>query len=269
MCKNKSVESAKTDMKAMMLEMTFAEREYCQKLEVREAVSTLLHANERLSEESSSNEYKKALKSYWHSQVKHVPVYEHATLKPWQTEVLTFIWQPTHREVIGIIGQKRGDEKTFLWTYIKSHNSGRRVIVADIAISTKDIAYFLSKFPLGCKDMFLFNHSCYMTEPVAFHMLEGIKDGHKVSVKYDTKGLFFKTPNSVIVFSDDFPMTVALNKDWLSIYQIIGEELYNLTTPATEPRKLLLLIHNKNRNSTGSSNILLSILVWFPKLKWI
>ena len=54
----KSVEATKSDTEAMMLEMTQAERQYCQKLEVGETVSTLLNSNEHLSEESLSNEYK-------------------------------------------------------------------------------------------------------------------------------------------------------------------------------------------------------------------
>ena len=121
-CKKKSVEATKSDMEAMMLEMTQAERQYRQKLEVGETVSTLLNSNEHLSEDSLSNEYKKALKMYRQSQVQHVSVYEHATLKPWQKEVLTFIQQPTHREVIWVVGQKGGEGKTFLQNYIKYYS---------------------------------------------------------------------------------------------------------------------------------------------------
>ena len=61
-CKKKSVEATKSDMEAMIIEMTSAEREYRQKLEVGETVSTLLHANELLSEESLMDKYKKALR---------------------------------------------------------------------------------------------------------------------------------------------------------------------------------------------------------------
>ena len=53
-------------------------------------------------------------------------------------------------------------------------------------------------------------------------MLEGIKDGHKVSVKYENRGLFFKTLNSVMVFSNKFQMVEALNKDRWRIDEIIG-----------------------------------------------
>ena len=134
-----------------------------------------------------------------------------------------------------IVGQKGGEGKTFLQNYIKYNYSGRRVIVTDIATSTKDIAYFLSKFPLECKDIFLFNHPCSTTETIAYDMLEGIKDGHKVSAKYDTRGLFFKTPNTVIVFSNEFPMTGALKKDRWRIYEIIDEELCHKTPSTSKP----------------------------------
>ena len=99
-CKKKSAEPTTLDVKEMILEMTIAERQYRRNLEVGEAVSTLLNSNENLSEEYLADKYKKALKLYRESQVQHVPAYEHATLKLWQKEVLTFIQQPTQREVI-------------------------------------------------------------------------------------------------------------------------------------------------------------------------
>ena len=217
----------KPKLESMRLQMTSAEREYRQKLEVGKLVLTLLHTNENLSEQSLTDEYKKALKLYRQVQVQHVSVDKHAMLKPWQQKVLTLIEQPTHREVIWIVGQKGSEGKTFLQNYIKYYYSDRRVIATDIAIDTKNIAYFLSKFPLECKNIFLFNHPCSTTETVAYDMLEGIKDGHKISAKYDTWGLFFKTPNNVVVFSNKFQRTEALKKDWWKIYEIIGEELYD------------------------------------------
>ena len=175
---------------------------------------------------------------YRESQVRHIPAYEHATLKPWQKEVLTCIRQPTHREVIWVVGQKGGEGKTFLQNYIKYYYSSRRVIATDIATSTKDIVYFLSKFKLGCQDIFLFNHPSSKIETVAYGMLEGIKHGHKVSAKYDSRGLFFQTPNTVMVFSNEFPMVEALKKDRWRIYEIIGEDLYN-KSPSVTKRQLV------------------------------
>ena len=235
-CKKKSVKATKSDMETMMLKMTSAERQYRQELEVGESVSTLLRTHEHLSEQSLSNEYKKALKLYRQSQVQHVPMYENAMLKPWQKEILTLIEQPTHREVIWVVGQQGGEGKTFLQNYIKYYYSDRRVITTDIATSTKDIAHYLSKSPLECKDIFLFNHPCSTTEVVAYDLLEGIKDGYKISAKYDTRGLAFKTPNTVIVFSNSFPNMEALKKDRWRVYEIIGADLYDKTLLSTKPK---------------------------------
>ena len=241
MCLKKSLGSTKPDLQSTMFQLISSEKQYRQKLEVGKIVSTLLNSNEDLSEESLTAEYKKALKLYRQSQVQHVPVYEHATLKPWQKKVMTFIQQPTHREVIWVIGQQGGESKSFLQNYIKYHYSDRRVITTDIATGTKDIAHYLSKFPLECKDIFLFNHPCSTSETIAYDLLEGIKDGYKVSAKYDTRGLFFKTPNTVIVFSNNFPNTEALKKDRWRIYKILGEELYDKTT--TKSLRTLIKAH--------------------------
>ena len=43
-------------MEDMILEMTYAERQYGQKLEVEKAVSTLLNSNENLSESMTDND---------------------------------------------------------------------------------------------------------------------------------------------------------------------------------------------------------------------
>ena len=124
-----------------MFQLISSEKQYRQMSEVGKIVSTLLNSNEDLSEESLTAEYKKALKLYRQSQVQHVPVYENPMLKPWQKKVMTFIQQPTHREVIWVIGQQGGEGKSFLQNYIKYHYSDRRMITTDIATGTKDIAH--------------------------------------------------------------------------------------------------------------------------------
>ena len=113
-----SVEPTKPDMEDMVLELTYAERQYRQKLEVGKVVLTLVNSNDNLSEDSLTDQYKNALKLYRQSQVQHVLIYEHATLKPWQKEVLTFIQQATHWEVTRVVGQLWSEWKTFLQTCI-------------------------------------------------------------------------------------------------------------------------------------------------------
>ena len=85
--RKRSVEPTRPDMEGIMLEMTSTEREYHQKLEVGKAVSTLLHLNEHLPEESLTDENKGVLKLYGQSQIQYVSVHENATLKPWQKQV--------------------------------------------------------------------------------------------------------------------------------------------------------------------------------------
>ena len=235
-CPRKSVEPDKPDMKTMMFHMITAEREYRQTLEEGKCVSILLNMNKDLSEESLTYVYKKALKLYRQTQMQHMSVYENAVLKPRQKEVMKLIEQPTPREVIWVVGQTGGEGKTFLQNYIKYYYSDRRVITTDIATHTKNLAHFLTKFPLECKDIFLFNHPCSTTETIAYDMLEGIKDGYKISAKYDTQGLVFKTPNTVIVFSNIYPNTEALKKDRWRIYEIKGEDLNDKTALAIKPR---------------------------------
>ena len=174
-------------------------------------------------------------------------VYENATLRPWQKQVMTLIEQPTYRKVIWIVGQKGAEGKTFLQNYIKYYYRDRRVIGTDIATNANNLAHFLTKFPLECKDIFLFNHPCSTTETVAYDMLEGIKDGYTVSAKYDTQGLVFKTRNTVIVFSNGYPRTEALKKDHLRVYEIIDEDLCDKTVSLTQPRWLTLLWCNVKR----------------------
>ena len=154
---------------------------------------------------------------------------------------MTLIEQPTHREVLWIVGQKGAEGKTFLQNYIKYYYSDRRVIATDIATNAKNLAHFLTKFPLECKDIFLFNHPCSTTVTIAYDMLEGVNDGYKVSAKYDTQGLVFKTPNTVIVFSNGYPRTEALKKDCWRVYEIIDEDLCDTTVFLTTPRRLTLL----------------------------
>ena len=197
-----------------MFQLISSEKQYRMKLEVGKIVSTLLNSNEDLSGKSLTAEYKKALKLYRQSQVQRVPVYENPMLKPWHKKVMTimtFIQQPTYREVIWVIGQQGGEDKYFLQNCIKYHYSDWGVITTDIATSTKDIAHYLSKFPMECKDIFLF--PCSTAETIAYDLLEGIKDGYKVSAKYDTRELFFKTPSTLIVFSNNFPNTEALKME--------------------------------------------------------
>ena len=131
--------------------MMTAERQYRQKVGKGKMISTPLNTNKDLSEESLTDEHQRALKLYRQIQLQHMSVYENASLKPWQKEVLRFIEHPSHREFIWVVCQKGGEGKTFLQNCIKYYYSDRRVIITDIVTNTKNLAHFLTKYPLECK----------------------------------------------------------------------------------------------------------------------
>ena len=51
-------------------------------------------------------------------------------------------------------------------------------------------------------------------------MLEAIKDGTAINIKYQSEVLRFKTPNIVIVFSNDDPDVMQLSRDRWQILNI-------------------------------------------------
>ena len=150
---------------------------------------------------------------------------------------MAFINVPTQRQVIWIVGKNGNEGKTFMQNYIRYHFGERRVVMTDIAGRRKDIAHFLSKLPLECKDIFLFNHPASASNSVAYDLLEAIKDGRLLSHKYNTNTLSFKTPNTVMVFSNNHPDRSALKKDRWRIYEIREEELNDETRKSNSVKK--------------------------------
>ena len=83
-------------------------------------------------------------------------------------------------------------------------------------------------------DIFLFNVGKANTmEEVNYEVLEKIKDGKLLASKYDSKELRIRTPNVVIVFSNDSPKLKQLATDRWCIFSIFDNELKNITdTPS-------------------------------------
>ena len=51
---------------------------------------------------------------------------------------------------------------------------------------------------------------CIMHDGVNYELLEKIKNGRTVAAKFDSKELKFKTPNTVVVFSNEKPDVTEL-----------------------------------------------------------
>ena len=79
-------------------------------------------------------------------------------------------------------------------------------------------------------NMFLFDVGKGSTfEDVNYNVLEKIKNGRIVADKYNTAELKFQTPNILVVFSNEKPNTKKLSNDRWKIFQIIDEDLEDVT----------------------------------------
>ena len=209
-----------------------------EQLELGKDVANNLQEYDDIPEQSLSATHIQALELYKQSRVQHANRYENVTLRLWQHKVISFIDAPHLRQVFWIVGARGNEGKTFLQNYISNYYGSRRVVATDIAGRKKNIAHYLAKLPLECKDIFLFNHPASASEAVAYDLLEDIKDGRTRSDKYSTEQVMFKTTNTVMVFSNEHPRTEALKKDRWRIYEIIDEELYHKNPSTSKPSRL-------------------------------
>ena len=100
----------------------------------------------------------------------------------------------------------------------------QRVVKTKINSSESELAHILSRQQTFRKDIFLFNLS-RAHKDASYGFLESIKDGFVVSEKYQSKNVYIKTPNTVMVFSNSFPDTSGLSKDRWKIFEIVNDDL--------------------------------------------
>ena len=90
---------------------------------------------------------------------------------------------------------------------------------------------------LGFDNIFLFNVGKAQTfDEVNYEVLEKIKDGRILASKFDSKELKFKSPNVVVVFSNDKPDIKQLALDRWLIFSIIYGELVDNTKESLIPK---------------------------------
>jgi len=147
-------------------------------------------------------------------------------LHPWQKELLTDIDKVCDRTIIWIYGTKGGEGKTWFQKYIEIVYGERRVYGGTLSSKADNVCYALSKEMLSFKDIFLFNiarsDSEMTVQPDAYAVIEGIKDGRYFSGKYSSAQLYFKTPNTVIVFANIAPDLKRLSFDRWCVYKILS-----------------------------------------------
>jgi len=148
-------------------------------------------------------------------------------LHPWQNELLGQLDKVTDRTIIWIYGTKGGEGKTWFQRYIERIYGERRVYSGTLASKADNVCHALSKEMLSFKDIFQFNiarsDSEMTLQPDAYAVIEGIKDGCYFSGKYSSAQLYFKTPNTVIVFANIAPDLKRLSFDRWCVYKILSD----------------------------------------------
>ena len=201
--------------------------EYKNKLKLGKIVYEEIEEHE-IPEESLRREYKEAKELY----IKHKKNIDldNVILRPWQKALLNHI-KPSTREVIWVIGKHGNEGKSWFQEYMESKFGWEKVICGmDIKMKKGSICHVLSKRSLMTIDTFLFDVGKANTDDgVNYELLEKIKNGRTVASKFDSKELKFKTPNTVVVFSNEKPDVSELSKDRWKIFRIRDDDLIDVT----------------------------------------
>jgi len=221
-------------LKKYLIEKT---NEYKAKITLGKEVYLILGEGEVL-EQALPEEMKDALDIY----IKQAPEVNQSNveLKPWQKDLLEYMNHPTQRQIIWIVGKSCGEGKSWFQKYVKSVYGTRKVVSGiNLRANTASICHVLSKQPLSTADIFLFNigKAKTKTDAVNYEVLEDLKDGDAFAAKYNSQQLKIRTPNVVMVFSNEGPDTNQLAIDrWKLLY---------ITDDNLEVRQVI-----KNGNST-------------------
>ena len=147
-------------------------------------------------------------------------------LRPWQRELLNKMIA-SERDVIWVSGARGNEGKSWFQGYIETLYGYSRAVRLDICNKTSNILHALSRRPLQTTDTFLFN-DVRSQMGVNYAVLESIKDGCATSSKYGSRVLNFRTPNTVVVFSNQCPNRANLSADrWKAYYISSDGELHS------------------------------------------
>ena len=215
------------EREAILKTLKLDDVEYKNKLKLGKIVYEEIEEHE-IPEESLRREYKEAKELY----IKHKKNIDldNVILRPWQKALLEYI-KPSTREVILVIGKQGNEGKSWFQEYMESKFGWGKVICGmDIKMKKGSICHVLSKRSLMTTDTFLFDvGKANSDDEVNYELLEKIKNGRTVAAKFDSKELKFKTPNTVVVFSNEKPNVSTLSKDRWKIFRIRDDDLIDVT----------------------------------------
>ena len=147
-------------------------------------------------------------------------------LRPWQQKLLDCHVAPSDREIIWVYGEKGAEGKSWFQEYMVDYYGSRRVFQSNLDKRSDGILHTLTKRTVALIDIFIFNiPRSFAAVDVPYTLLEEIKDGQAISSKYDSKILRFKTPNIVVVFSNEDCTERMMSKDRWKIFNIDGNNL--------------------------------------------
>jgi len=200
---------------------------YDENIALGEQIASII-TNGQAKEESLSHKNKYCLDLYRKN--KGLIAVQDQELKKWQIELMKYfigdVVGPSYREIVWVIGTRGNEGKSWFQSYVESYFGYHRVARFDIRNRAQDIFHALSRRPLISTDIFLFNvpRSNDSVTECSYSVMEAIKDGCATSTKYNSTPLRFKTPNVVMVFSNEPPHVKQLSLDRWRIFTISKDE---------------------------------------------
>ena len=165
--------------------------------------------------------------------------YTDIILRSWQQDALKLIDTPSERNVIWITGTNGNEGKSWFQGYLKHLYGYNRVVQVDLRTNHRDICNVLRKKPLATIDIFLFNDARSDTAGIhdVYKVLENIKDGEATAPKFDSNIIKFRTPNTIMVFSNKYPKLCNLSRDRWIIYNANKDGLNDVTANHIKTKK--------------------------------
>ena len=210
---------------------------YLEKIEVGKRIAAIL--DEGIILEESLTKDRKIVLDLYQKQRPRFNIVNTQQLRRWQEQALQLLEEPSERQVIWITGRQGNEGKSWFQCYMESNFGFNRVVRIDLRIKHANICNVLKKKSLRSIDIFLFNdaRSVEGEEHNLYRILEDIKDGQATTSKYDNDNIRFKTPNTVMVFSNKYPKTRNLSRDRWVIYNANKDGLNNVTLQIMKMRK--------------------------------
>ena len=190
-----------------------------------------------IREESLTKERKLALDLYRRQEPRFdISV---AQLRPWQEEALKLFNHPSERQVIWLTGRQGYEGKSWFQNYVESYFGYHRVARVDLRIKHANVCNVLKKRSLASANIFLFNDARSVSgeEHNLYRILEDIKDGQATATKYDNNNIRFKTPNTVMIFSNSYPKVNQLSRDRWQIFNTNKDGLNDVTLQVMKMKK--------------------------------